>query len=148
MRGHPYAAGAQMIGKRRPIGGLGHYVLGPDGRTPVLEEDFQRWAHWFETIGEGRRVARTDIPGLGYISTVFLGLDHRFGDGGRPVLFETMSFIGEEHEDYFNRYCTWDEAEAGHAEIVRRIIRDREHAAVMLGDALVPAPKVGGSTDD
>ena len=46
------------------------------------------------------------------VSTVFLGLDHAF-DGGTPLLFETMIFGGE-HDEYQERYATWDEAEAGH----------------------------------
>jgi hypothetical protein len=126
-----------VVSKRKPIGGLGHYVLDADGRTPLLEENFMEWARWFETSGEARRVARTEVAGVGHISTVFLGLDHGFHEP-RPVLFETMSFLGLEHEDYFNRYCTWDEALAGHWVIVAKVITDIEHTAAMVADALVP----------
>jgi hypothetical protein len=133
---------------RKPLGGLGHYVLGPDGRTPLLEEDFGAWAMWFEKSGEARRVARTELPGgVGFISTVFLGLDHSFNEPRGPVLFETMCFIGAESVYYFDRYCTWAAAEAGHARIVRRALAQIERTAAQVADALVPAPAPeGGET--
>lgn len=120
----------------------GHYVL--DGKTPVEERDLYMWAAWFERSGPDRCVGWTELPnGLGHISTVFLGIDCCLGmRPGAPVLFETMSFIGDEHEDYFDRYCTWEEAEAGHAEIVARAVAATgvaiEHAAAGLAAALVP----------
>jgi hypothetical protein len=70
---------------------------------------------------EARRVAFTDLPGGGFVSTVFMGLPD-VGDMLRgslsPRVFETMSRFGERWEDYVDRYATWDEAEAGHAAIV------------------------------
>lgn len=60
------------------------------------------------------RVALDMIGGVD-ISTVFLGIDHRFGGGGPPILFETMIFGGGPHDENCERYCTWDEAVAGHA---------------------------------
>lgn len=48
------------------------------------------------------------------VSTVFLGVDHNFfGDGRRPIVFETMIFGGP-HDGYQERYATWEEAEVGH----------------------------------
>lgn len=114
-----------------------NYIL--DGKTPVPEPDLLTWARWFETAD--RRVARTDLPHGGVVSTVFLAIDHGFGDGP-PVLFETMSFIGDDSEDYFGRYSTWDEAEAGHAEIVKQALTDIEHASAGLAQALVPGGEV------
>jgi hypothetical protein len=61
-----------------------------------------------------RRVGNTYIwlPWPAQISTVFLALDHNWGEGP-PVLFETMIFGGP--LDQFQwRYCTWEEAEEGH----------------------------------
>ena len=128
--------------RREPIAGLGHYVLAADGRTPLLEENFMEWARWFETSGESRRVGRTEIGSLGYVSTVFLGLDHGWRSP-RPILFETMSFLGDgDHgETYFARYATWDEAEAGHAAIVEAALRALEASSVLLADFLVPADR-------
>ena len=68
------------------------------------------------------------------VSTVFLGMDHSFG-GGSPVLFETMIFGGE-HDQYQERYCTWDEAEKGHqiaCDLVNKITIDRDNKLNDLG---------------
>lgn len=125
----------------------GHYILGgPDGRTPLLEHNLERWAWWFEVASrrDARRVAKTELPNGIFISTVFLGLDHSFARSGPPVLFETMSWVGADTEDYFDRYCTWAEAEAGHARIVQQALEAIEHAAAGLSQALTPVDTVEG----
>lgn len=49
------------------------------------------------------------------ISTVWLGLDHKFVGSNKPHVFETMVFTGDSGiEDYCERYSTWKEAEEGH----------------------------------
>lgn len=53
------------------------------------------------------------------VSTVFLGIDHQYGSG-KPILFETMVFGGLLDGEQV-RYCTWEEAEAGHEEMVKRV---------------------------
>lgn len=53
------------------------------------------------------------------VSTVFLVIDHSFGDGP-PVVFETMIFGGR-HEGQQWRYVTWDQAADGHREIVEAL---------------------------
>lgn len=83
-----------------------HYIL--DGKTPIAT-DLMTWAGWYETAD--RIVAKDDFGDM-RISTVFLGLNHNYDDGP-PLLFETMIFGGP-HDDYQERYATWDEAEAGH----------------------------------
>ena len=65
------------------------YIL--KDHVPVLEDDLLKWGRWFETAD--RTVARTRIKNI-EISTVFLGLDHAFGQGN-PLLFETMVFGGK-----------------------------------------------------
>jgi hypothetical protein len=70
------------------------------------------------TYGEGyKRVAQTTF-GRYWISTVWLGLDHGYGRGA-PVIFETMVFdLGADGHNfldhYCERYCTLEEAFAGH----------------------------------
>ncbi len=60
-----------------------------------------------------------DTVGDKRVSTVFLGLDHQYGDGP-PLLFETMVFPKDSYSDlYCERYSTYDEAEAGHAKAVQ-----------------------------
>lgn len=87
-----------------------------DGKTPVVCDDLVTWGKWFET--NNRQVAKDTIGDV-RISTVFLGLDHRFGDGP-PLLFETMIFGGP-HSDHQTRASTWDEAEKQHAEALAMV---------------------------
>ncbi len=89
-----------------------YYVL--DGKTPRPVDSAVEWANAFER--DSRIVAKSKLPGDVRVSTVFLGLDHSW-DGGPPLLFETMIFGGA-HNDYQERYSTWEEAEKGHAEAV------------------------------
>lgn len=49
------------------------YIL--EGHRPVPEPDLLTWAQWLEAAD--RIVARTEHE-LFYVSTVFIGLDHRY----------------------------------------------------------------------
>jgi len=79
-----------------------------------------------------RHVAKTRVGSL-EVSTVFLGIDHNFLGQGKPLLFETMIFGGDDSiaSDFCNRYSTWVEAEEGHkaailvAEIIATIEKPR-----------------------
>lgn len=86
---------------------MNRYIL--VDKVPVLEPDLMKWGSFLETE-ERRRVALDEVDNV-MVSTVFLGIDH--GWGGQPVLFETMIFGGE-HDQYQERYHTWEEAEEGH----------------------------------
>lgn len=85
------------------------YIL--EGHRPVKVSSVKEWGEWFER-GD-RQVASTTGNGI-HVSTVFIGLDHSFG-GPKPLLFETMIFGGK-HDEYQERYSTWEEAEEGHRE--------------------------------
>ena len=89
-----------------------YYVL--LGRTPIAV-DLTTWARSFDL--KTRRIAEDEIDGRVHVSTVFLGLDHSFMDKGDPVLFETMTFGGPLDQQQ-RRYCTYAQAERGHAEAV------------------------------
>lgn len=94
----------------------GRYILDEEG-NPVPEPDLIKWGLWLE--GSFRRVARTEINEKLVVSTVFLGLDHNFGETGPPILWETMLFRngkGEESE----RYSSADAAIAGHWAMVKK----------------------------
>ena len=75
---------------------------------------------------EDREYKRVDETTVGpyWVSTVWLGLDHRFAGEGPPIIFETMIFqtdqdgLGHGLDD--QRYCTEAEAKAGHLEMVKR----------------------------
>lgn len=65
-----------------------------------------------------RAVAKTQV-GPSHVSTVFLVVDHSFESGRTPVLFETMVFGGLLDQEQ-ERYCTYEQAEAGHLAMVDR----------------------------
>jgi hypothetical protein len=90
--------------------GIGAYIL-DENNEPRAEPDIMGWGQWMET--HDRHVAM-DFQDDARVSTVFLGLDHRFFGDGPPILFETMIFGGR-HDSYQERYATKAEAEAGHA---------------------------------
>lgn len=123
----------------------GKYILN-DKDEPVLEPDLITWANWFETSGKQRRVA-FDKVGDYEVSTVFLGMDHNFGEGSQPILYETMIFrpvtkeeikedqknekkyrvswkegdVKEDDSFELRRYYTKQEAEVGHKEMVELV---------------------------
>jgi hypothetical protein len=84
------------------------YIL--KDKVPVPAFDLWEWATFMESPSN-MIVEKTMIEEI-MVSTVFLGLDHNYW-GGPPILFETMIFGGK-HDQYQRRYCTYDEAEAGH----------------------------------
>ena len=89
---------------------IGMYIL-DENNEPVPCEDVSVWAFWFE---DGpRRVVQQDTVGDVKVSTVFLGLDHSFGQG-KPVLGETMIFGGRYNECQ-GRYTAHADALKGHA---------------------------------
>lgn len=90
------------------------YRLGSNG-TPLPEPDTLTWARAME--GD-RRVAETIVDGY-RVSTVFLGIDHNFGRGKLPVLWETMVFPEDSYHDlYYERYTSVDDALEGHQRVV------------------------------
>lgn len=90
--------------------GLGLYTLDANG-APQPASDILAWGRWFER--HARQIAH-DFEGPARVSTVFLGLDHRYFGEGPPLLWETMIFGGR-HDQWQERYTTRAEAEAGHA---------------------------------
>jgi hypothetical protein len=117
--------------------------FGLDGHDPV-PVSLMEWATQYELrfaaieLGDPDpwSVAVTDFDGGAHLSTVFLGMNHNYF-GGPPILFETMLFgsevhVGqlfgggvEYHEDLGQwRYCTWDEAAAGHEAIAGLFLQE------------------------
>jgi hypothetical protein len=94
-----------------------HYILDADNQ--VVETDMMTWAMWLE---EGnRRVGYTEITSEISVSTVFIGIDHRFPGMGKgpPILFETMIFGGPLDQSTW-RYTSWDDADTGHRAAVSK----------------------------
>lgn len=94
------------------------YILDKKG-NPVVENDLMKWAEWFERSRNERRVARDEKNGS-TVSTVFLGLDHSFGDDS-VELFETCVFRKDGESDVEARYATREEALAGHKKILESL---------------------------
>ena len=98
------------------------YILNKDGSIQE-ESDLFKWARWFET--ENRIIEKTILDKSDImVSTVFLGIDHNFGEAGPPILFETMIFGGE-HDQWQARASTIEEAKRYHRhaiELARNII--------------------------
>jgi len=80
-------------------------------KKPYPVSDVIKWGKAFEK--DSRRVAKTQVGNVD-ISTVFLGIDHGWGDNEEPILFETMAFDTKGDEKMCWRYATWDEAVKGH----------------------------------
>jgi len=95
------------------------YMLDANGEG-VRVDDLMEWARWFEKIGKGRRLARTRVGKNAEVSTVFLGIDHRFGEPGPPLIWETMVFGGVLDQET-ERYSVRADALAGHAMMIERV---------------------------
>lgn len=81
----------------------------------VVAAERVEWSWWLEMHLADRIVRKTRV-GEAEVSTVFMGLDHRVGEG-TPLVFETLVFGGE-MDGEMDRYSTWDEAERGHEVMV------------------------------
>ena len=86
--------------------------------------DMKAWARLMEGA-EYKRVALTKLPNGTDVSTVWLGLNHSYGEG-RPLIFETMTFGDEETQEQ-QRYSTEAEALAGHEAMVARLTKEGAH---------------------
>lgn len=92
-----------------------HYVL--RGRE-AIPAPMETWARDFEKT---ERRIKQEYVGRFWISTVFLGLDHQWKDGGPPLIYETMVFAHSWEEEETHRYSTYDQALSGHVKIVKRL---------------------------
>lgn len=90
------------------------------GETTEFMDGFVEWAKVAD-MGHNK-VEFTEVTRDICISTVFLGIDHSFGDED-PVLFETMIFGGE-FDQQMTRTSTLEEAKSCHADAVSFV---REH---------------------
>lgn len=95
---------------------LKHYIL-DEAHTPVVT-DLTTWAVWMRDATRWR-VKSEEVQGA-HLSTIFLGLDHRYG-AGPPLLFETMVLGGPLDQEQ-ERCSTWAEAEAQHEAMKQRIL--------------------------
>jgi hypothetical protein len=96
---------------------LGQWYL----RDGTITTDMRVWGEKFQDPAY-KRVAETTLPDGKWVSTVWVGMDHSFGDEGPPLIFETMVFptaltLGDLDCE---RYSTEAEALAGHEAMVAK----------------------------
>lgn len=107
---------------------MSRYWTLDENRNAVPTDDIHEWGR-FTDDREKVTVGRTEVDRY-FVSTVFLGMNHRFIDPGPPLLFETMIFDhGKPPGDldqWMDRYSTWDEAKAGHERVVTALTEGRE----------------------
>lgn len=104
---------------------LAYYIL--DGRDvrKVDRETCYRWQERDVNRNLVRRIAEDEV-GQFWVSTVFLTLDHSYGDGP-PIVFETMVFRrGDDGQldmsgAHTERCSTYDEAEKMHRRVVEGV---------------------------
>jgi len=99
------------------------YIL--KGHETVLCDSLLEWGKKFTQTD--RHVA-VDEQGEVQVSTVFLGLDHQYGEGP-PLLFETMVFGGSQNGECY-RYTTWKEAEEGHKKVCKEIFKKKSSVKI------------------
>lgn len=113
-----------------------HYILAEDRKTPVVVPMLV-WARWFSQ--RDRILAQHVVGEHITVSTVFLGIDHRFSGEGPPILWESMAFDKRIHPELgwgesisMYRYSSHEEAMAGHMAMLKHyrekeIIKETEH---------------------
>ena len=99
-----------------------------DNRHWILDElgnpepaTLEVWARWFENNRD--RIVKQEMVGDVKVSTVFLGLDHNWGQGP-PVLWETMVFGGKMDQHQERCAGNREQAEAMHESVLEKVKND------------------------
>lgn len=87
----------------------------PDGE-PI---DYREWSRLWHDPSVKIVKQDTVCDGQFKVSTVYLGLDHSWGDGP-PLIFETMVFTDGPLDEECWRYSTREDALRGHAAAIER----------------------------
>lgn len=95
------------------------YILDSNNK-PVAKPTLEV-AEWLQN-NQDRKIIKQEHIGDIFISTVFLGLDHAWGSN-IPVLWETMIFGGE-HDQYQERYTSYEDALEGHKKALTLITKE------------------------
>jgi hypothetical protein len=96
---------------------LRFYVL--DGLEPMAADN-EAWGAWFQRCEH--HIAWDVVDDKVTVSTIFTGIDTHLLDIDHPLLFETMVFGGV-HDRQQWRYSTWEEAHAGHLQVLDMVHR-------------------------
>ncbi len=100
------------------------YILNDD-KTFRSTNDVLEWSEYLLPLNgnKERNVAYDDISG-NRISTDFIGLNLRHITK-KPYPFETIVFDENDNDIYCKQYSTWKEAEEGHKEAIKWILRNK-----------------------
>lgn len=98
---------------------------------PLAEYNTLVWAAWMEFQGPRRIVSKSNVCGL-VVSTVFLGLDHRFSKNGPPILYETAVFYKGKIMQQI-RTCFEKDARRCHR-VVKLSVRNVAKGATVVGN--------------
>ncbi len=98
-----------------------HFTLNKEEKKeiPATEDE---WNKWFNNPDTDRVVADDEIKDM-RVTTIFLGLNHAFEEGVRPLLYETMIFGGSRDGKQW-KCGTYDEAEKQHKFAVKKVKQD------------------------
>ena len=93
------------------------YVMDAEHNIRCVDT-MDEWAQYYEA--DYRQIDMSGNENI-FVSTIFLGLNHNWGEDREtnPILFETMVFGGHLDGDQY-RWYTYNEAMAGHKEVVTR----------------------------
>lgn len=94
-----------------------HYIL--DENMRVKRATLGEWAEWFES--PSNTIIFLHMFKDCRVSTIFLGLDHGWEEGGPPVLWETMVFGGPLDHQQCRCAGTIEQAEAMHVAMVNKV---------------------------
>ena len=104
-----------------------------EGKTavPVSTAEYYRWViedpyNGFRRVSADEFFSDTEEEVVEVSTTFLMGINHRWMDGTEPLLFETMVFGGTMDLAQW-RYSTWEQAEAGHEEVVARLLQEMPH---------------------
>lgn len=95
------------------------YIL--NEKNEPIKSSIEEYVLW-ERENPKKKFVKQEYVGEVWVSTVFLGLDHRW-DSDVPILWETMIFNGK-HDQYQDRYSSLEEAIKGH-EIAVNLVKNK-----------------------
>jgi len=93
-----------------------YYILDENGEPKVITDPMD-WGVW---MSKANRHVADEMVGGSRVSTVFLGLDHAWGDSS-PLVWETLVFDGEHDGEMERCGGSRKNAEEMHARMVNRV---------------------------
>jgi len=94
-----------------------------NNNKPIAAASITEAAKWLDENLERKVVKQDHLDDGVWVSTVFLGLDHAWPKGNTPILWETMIFGGE-HDQYQDRYTSYEDALEGHKKALTLITKE------------------------